>query len=327
MRNNNKLSNVFVKIYLVGKSDLTQEKKIEFIKAEKDNIIKELHKCLREFGKIKTKYDYQLLSFYLQVLQDNIILFKDLEYSNFVVDIVDKLNEGEKYSVESDMIEIDKSLPISKYKELCALVPDFRTHQGDSCEFDYLFDYKSNYSEDVLVDPIFGKIQSEFVYDFKKGIRSIVLSLIIAYHLYRKYGELLKQGNVCICVIPSSTKPRCELRFQELINKVSYLLGIENGFELITRSTDRLDSREQCKKNIDVLEGVSFSSKLKGKTVILLDDVSTMGTSVSKFNDKLKEVGAHKVQSIVLAKTYYVRGNNLPMPELIELNKSIYNLL
>lgn len=326
------VSSFLSSVYLSEQSSVFRTQITELITKDSAKVIQLVNEQIKQFEQISNKKDYYRCAFFLKVLQDNIELFNGFNswYSGWVFTLLDFLEKAKKYKNTVKAIVVDPNLPLGRYADLYASIPNFRTGtksvSNKQITFDYLFDYRSSYSNDILTDSVFEKVQS-FVFNFKDGKHSPILPIILAYHIYVKYGDLLKQGNVCLCIIPSSTAQRSQDRFRSLTREISTLLGIEDGYEYITRKVDRLDSREQIKSKIDVLQGVEFSKELAGKQVILLDDVLTMGTSVLKFNQHLKQVGVKSVQNIVLAKTYYHLGNKLPMAELVELNKGIFNLL
>ncbi|QQU02133.1 phosphoribosyltransferase [Myroides odoratus] len=329
---NKLVSNFLSSVYLSKHSNTLRTQIVEFISKDSAKVIQLVDEQIKQFEQISNEKDYYRCAFFLKVLQDNIELFKGFDslYGAWVFTLIDYLEKAEKYKNTAQAIVVDPNLPLVKYADLGPSIPKFRTEtklvSGKQITFDYLFDYRSTYSNDILTDSVFEKVQS-FVFDFKNGKHSPILPIILAYHIYVKYGALLKQGNVCLCIIPSSTAQRSQDRFRPLTREISKLLGIEDGYGYITRKVDRSDSREQTKSKIDVLQGVEFSKDLAGKQVILLDDVLTMGTSVLRFNEHLKQEGVKSVHNIVLAKTYYHKGNNLSMPQLIELNKGIFNLL
>ncbi|MDM1350937.1 phosphoribosyltransferase [Myroides marinus] len=328
------VENVFTIMQLIESHHISNDDRIKQVRNNAEQILKGVS-AISDVETINNPVVYYQVNYCYNLLQRYIGAFNHHTdaYNSISIELREKLISANafKSTLSSSTLTIDPKLPLSIYSDLCQRVPMARSYtkwvSGEKISLDYLFDYRSSYSMNILVDPIFKSVSEDFIYNFKEGEYSEMLPIILATHIYKKYKNVLDKGNVCLCVIPSSTKDRSNLRFKALIKKVSYLLSIENGFDLITRSKDRKDSREQNKHSIDVLDGVNFDAKLNGKTVILLDDVTTMGTSIQKFDQKLKQLGVNQAIDIVLAKTYYVIGTNLPMPELIKANKDLYNLL
>jgi len=65
-------------------------------------------------------------------------------------------------------------------------------------------------------------------------------------------------------------------------------------------------SREQLKGTVgtDKLENVEFNARyIKGKEVILCDDVTTTGQSLVKMKRKMMELGAKSVIGVFMART------------------------
>ena len=83
--------------------------------------------------------------------------------------------------------------------------------------------------------------------------------------------------------------------------KIAEKLPVINGYNYITINTDRSDSRTQ--KSSDTVWNLSFSSSVRGKTVVLFDDITTRGTSFIQVANKLKEAGAFTVHGFFLGKT------------------------
>ena len=107
--------------------------------------------------------------------------------------------------------------------------------------------------------------------------------------------------NVVICVIPASTQYKNDIRYKTMCAKIAEKFPVINGYNYITINTDRSDSRTQ--KSSDTVWNLSFSSSVRGKTVVLFDDITTRGTSFIQVANKLKEAGASNVHGFFLGKT------------------------
>ncbi|KUF41649.1 hypothetical protein AS361_17490 [Myroides marinus] len=185
-------------------------------------------------------------------------------------------------------------------------------------EFYYLLDYISNYNIEQFSDSVFKHIRNDFIFKFKEGSYPRKLPIIIAYYIYSNYKNLLDKNNICICIIPASSNENNIARFKKFTQTIADLLNIENGFDYISRTKDKENSRANKKEN-NPLENVIFSDKLKGKTILLIDDISTKGTSIELFNNKLLNAGCASCINIVLAKTFYHSKTEYNLNNLDEL--------
>lgn len=80
-------------------------------------------------------------------------------------------------------------------------------------------------------------------------------------------------------------------------------LGIADGFKAIWIEEDR----EQLKgkgKDKDILQNLQFTRRyIKGKNIVLLDDVLTTGESFRQLKRKMEQLGALSVAGVFLGKT------------------------
>lgn len=83
---------------------------------------------------------------------------------------------------------------------------------------------------------------------------------------------------------------------------MSNILKIEDGFRAIWIA----QNREQLKGTVgtDKLENIEFNTKyIKGKDVILCNDVTTTGQSLIQMKRKMMELGAKSVMGVFMART------------------------
>lgn len=137
------------------------------------------------------------------------------------------------------------------------------------------------------------------VWNFKDGSYSYGLNRLADFLDGNFTREEMK--NVVVCVIPASTQYKNDIRYKTMCAKIAEKLPVINGYNYITINTDRSDSRTQ--KSSDTVWNLSFSSSVRGKTVVLFDDITTRGTSFIQVANKLKEVGASNVHGFFLGKT------------------------
>ena len=105
-----------------------------------------------------------------------------------------------------------------------------------------------------------------------------------------------------LCTIPASTAEKDEKRYKLFCEEVSKETGIENGYGVIRRTSDRQDSRQE--KMSDTLDGVTFTKgSICGKNILLFDDITTRGTSFLQLADNLTSAGANYVIGFFLGKS------------------------
>ena len=137
------------------------------------------------------------------------------------------------------------------------------------------------------------------VWNFKDGSYTYGLNRLADFLDANFTKEEMK--NVVVCVIPASTQYKNDIRYKTMCAKIAEKLPVINGYNYITINTDRSDSRTQ--KSTDTVWNLSFSSSVRGKTVVLFDDITTRGTSFIQVANKLKEAGASNVHGFFLGKT------------------------
>lgn len=137
------------------------------------------------------------------------------------------------------------------------------------------------------------------VWNFKDGSYTYGLNRLADFLDGNFTKEEMK--NVVVCVIPASTQCKNDIRYKTMCAKIAEKFPVINGYNYITINTDRSDSRTQ--KSSDTVWNLSFSSSVRGKTVVLFDDITTRGTSFIQVANKLKEAGASNVHGFFLGKT------------------------
>lgn len=101
------------------------------------------------------------------------------------------------------------------------------------------------------------------------------------------FGDATQQ--LTLVCIPASTKANTSRRFEEFSQKVCLNTGMVNSFPLFSWN----EEGDECQIPYD---------ELKGKDVLLFDDIIASGGSVCRFADKLTNEGAHVVAAIALGK-------------------------
>lgn len=159
---------------------------------------------------------------------------------------------------------------------------------------------------------IIKKIIAQFKYEpFIKDLAD-VLSFLIIHHLNSEGGVfLLKSEDMVLTAIPTSEKRRRFRGFnppEEIAKKLSLSLQIPLADNVLLKIKDNLPqvelSKEERKKNVKGAFVFNKNKKdvIEGKTILLVDDVFTTGSTMEEAATILKKSGAKKVFGITVAK-------------------------
>ena len=137
----------------------------------------------------------------------------------------------------------------------------------------------------------------DFVLSFKSGKVSSCKRAVKLVSSFLKREGLCSSEYTFIC-IPSSSPEKNELRFKEFTSMVSAAASVENGFNLVQVVGSRSEvhaggSRDICNYVV--------SPMVKGRKVIVFDDVETTGITFASFAAELERIGAEVVQGVFLA--------------------------
>lgn len=112
-----------------------------------------------------------------------------------------------------------------------------------------------------------------------------------------------EQHNLWFCTAQASTPEAAKKRFKEFCQMVSTASGIHDGFELITVTGVKASASTGGGTRGDI-SNLSFdSNKIKGKRIILFDDIITSGKTMGAIRNKLLDNGAISVDCIAYGKT------------------------
>ena len=145
------------------------------------------------------------------------------------------------------------------------------------------------------------------VFNFKDGSAPVSV----------KTGLLSKIRNIVstnpsqwvVCFIPASTKAKTFNRFSSLALYLSREAGCDVYIDAIVNSVDTEAGHISGKSNNPTQNFVINTAYIKGKRVIVIDDVITRGRTFDDTADKLLQTGATSVQGLFVAKTIHP---NLP---------------
>ncbi|UEG50318.1 phosphoribosyltransferase [Ferruginibacter lapsinanis] len=141
------------------------------------------------------------------------------------------------------------------------------------------------------------------IYQFKDGIYQPVLKL------FTDCITGLKQGNpgfdFWVGVIPASKVNANKIRYESLCQNISNTCGVHNGYELLKPIGDRNQVHVGGHRDYtQVIPSINFGD-VKGKDIILLDDVMTMGKSFTLIHQHLNQLGVRSVIGVMLGKTHW----------------------
>jgi len=141
------------------------------------------------------------------------------------------------------------------------------------------------------------------VYSFKDGRNPDLWASMFALAIRKipEYRNLIHKP--CVIPLPAATDERNNKRYRKFMQTLSRLTRIENGMDYIQILVDREEHKGKSIEWEDLIQSVAFDERIKGKHVLLLDDVLTHGTAFLNFADVITACGAKSVTGIFVAKT------------------------
>ena len=109
------------------------------------------------------------------------------------------------------------------------------------------------------------------------------------------FGDAAQEMTL-VC-IPAATETNTQRRFKEFSERICKNTGITNAYPLVTWTShiNPDDGEQEDEWEID-------GETLKGKNILLFDDIIASGGSVCRFADKMKAMEANVVAAIALGK-------------------------
>ena len=143
---------------------------------------------------------------------------------------------------------------------------------------------------------------TNLVSKFKSGEASSCVAYFMATAFARTPELFERRADFTLMVIPASTNERHELRFKNFCIEFTDLLRIPNGYDAITIIHDRKEYKGRHDKNKTA--NLHFdATAIRGRHVLLFDDLLTTGTGLSQVSRELLACGALSVTGLFLAKT------------------------
>jgi len=166
----------------------------------------------------------------------------------------------------------------------------------DSYDYYYFFEYLPK-RHDANEEQ---QLHRRLVYDFKDGRFTALYDRILSGITERLEGNRI---DWVLCCIPASTSYKTSVRFNTLMIRLCQSIGLINGYSAITVREDH-EAQHLTEHKNDIVGKLNFNPDIiRGKKIILIDDVITRGKSFNQVARKLKSLGANSVIGFFIAKT------------------------
>lgn len=138
---------------------------------------------------------------------------------------------------------------------------------------------------------------------------AVPLAKLMGDYLLTHYPELAEQTELLIPVPMYKKKQKIrgfnqsELLAKEISERIGKPCSVNNLRRIRNTQPQSLLNAEQRKQNIKGAFAVENTEEIKGKTVLLIDDIFTTGTTVNECSKVLYESGADRVLFFSLAVT------------------------
>ena len=121
----------------------------------------------------------------------------------------------------------------------------------------------------------------------------------------------------CVVCVPSSAE-RMKLRGYNqsflLAKEFAKLVDLPFYDDVIQKAVDTISqvglSRKERKENLKGSFKITQKDKIKGKKVLIIDDVMTTGTTVDVLAERLKNAGAMEVYALTVASITFEKVEN-----------------
>lgn len=171
----------------------------------------------------------------------------------------------------------------------------------DGCTCHYLHDYHPTWMEKKDEHQ---KRVSNLIFRFKEGghcgeLVAQILALALLHAGFEK-----GQKETVLIPIPASTRERQRKRFPVACYYLSRELGIIDGYKAIWIAEYREELKGRNKSRGEILANLQFTRRyIRGKHIVLLDEVLTTGSNFLHLSRKMKELGAISVTGVFFGKT------------------------
>ncbi len=142
---------------------------------------------------------------------------------------------------------------------------------------------------------------TQLVYQFKEGRDNC------AQYFAQVFRTLHPACDLTIMFMPCSSEERYRERFSSLNRFFLSFTGVCSGFNFIIFTSDRECKHLASKRSdVDEMSNYVISDAVKGRKVVIVDDLLTTGHSLFTYAEYLKNSGAEVIGAIFLAKTFLV---------------------
>ena len=107
---------------------------------------------------------------------------------------------------------------------------------------------------------------------------------------------------VVVCV-PASCQRTYTRRYKKFSRMLCDICGAADGFDCIEVIGHRQKAHRGASRDVSLVQNVVISSNLRGRKVLVIDDIYTTGTTSNAFIEELTGVGATVCGAVFLGKT------------------------
>lgn len=112
-----------------------------------------------------------------------------------------------------------------------------------------------------------------------------------------------KLSEVVIVCVPASCQHTYVRRYKKFSQMLCAILGTADGFDCIEVIGHRKKAHHGATRDERLVQNVAISSSLRGRKVLLIDDIYTTGATSDAFIRRLCAVGATVCGAVFLGKT------------------------
>lgn len=141
------------------------------------------------------------------------------------------------------------------------------------------------------------------IWDFKDGKTQsarVRFANDVSSYLKEVYGDNLR--NMWFCTAQASTSQNAFNRYHGFCQMVSNASGINNGYDLIEVTGEKASAHAGGGVRGDI-SNLTVSLEVRGKHIVLFDDVTTSGGTMKNLRNELLRRGAAKVDCLTFGKT------------------------
>lgn len=111
-------------------------------------------------------------------------------------------------------------------------------------------------------------------------------------------------SEVVVVCVPASCQRTYIRRYKKFSRMLCNICGMADGFDCIEVVGHRQKAHRGASRNEALVQNVVISSSLRGRKVLVIDDIYTTGATSSAFITRLVEAGAKVCGAVFLGKTW-----------------------